>query len=167
MNILPMLTATQIKAICYDINNTIADKLINQACILQQQTLLKDSLGQMWYDDLYGQFTGGTYSTANAYMMDNYLQYILAFGTWKHLMISLSLQLNDAGLRIKSSDHSVQAESKDMFFYREYIDSFINNKRKEMFRYITRHTTDYPLYYSTIYNDHPQRNINEWQIRKV
>lgn len=167
MNILPILSATTIKTICQDINNTISSVLIDQACILMQQTLLKDTMGQMWYDDFYSQFIGGTYSTANYFILENYLQYILAFGVWKHLMISLSLQLNDAGLRIKSSDHSVQAESKDMFFYREYIDSFINNKRKEMFRYITYHQSDYPLYYSTKYWDHPQRMINEWQIHKV
>ena len=167
MNLLPILSATTIKQICPDINNTINNTLIDQACILQQQTLLKDTLGQMWFDDLYGQFTGGTYSTPNAYILENYLQYILAFGVWKHLMISLSFQLNDAGLRTKISDHSSLAENKDMYFYREYIDSFINNKRKEMFRYITYHQSDYPLYYSTKYWDHPQRNINDWKIRKV
>lgn len=167
MKILPILSATTVKDLIPDINNTINNTLVDQACVLMQQTLLKDTMGQEWYDQLYSQFIGGTYTTANSYILENYLQYVLAFGIWKHLMISMTLQLNDAGLRIKQSDHSGVAESKDLTFYREYIDNFINNKRKEMFRYIEYHSTDYPLYYSSKYGDNPHKMINDWQIRKI
>lgn len=161
MNTKLLITATEIKTIVPSINNEIDDTLINGAIILIQNTLVRDSLTQDFYEDVVA--NSGT--TANKYLIDNYLKNLISYGVWQYLLVSLSLQLNSAGLRIKLSEHSQAAESTDITFYRNYIQNFIDNVRKEMFRYIYDHQTDYPLYYNDSWGDTPV--INNFKIGRV
>lgn len=154
------LSATTIKQYCPDINGEIDNTLIDNVTRLVQSTLLKDTLTQDFYDDLYSKWISPTWSvnTAYVYLKETYLDWILALGVWKHLTINMSYQLNSAGLRIKLSDHSQAAETSDIDFIRKYIDNFIDARRKEMSRYIYDHQSDYPLYYSDKYGDMPAKN---------
>lgn len=158
-----LLSATTIKQIVPEINNEIDNTIIDNATRLVQGTLLKDTLTQDFYDDFYTKYcasilSGGTpLSTAYQYLKDNYLDYILAYGVWEHLVITLSYQLNSAGLRLKVTDHSTIAEATDITFMRKYIENFIDAKRKEMSRYIFDNQTNYPLYYSDKWGDMPKK----------
>ena len=100
-------------------------------------------------------------------IVDNYLKWILSYAVWQYLVITLSLQINAAGLRIKASDHSLAAEQKDIQYYREMIQNWIDSSRKDMFRYINLHKNDYPLYFNNIYHDKPQNNQYNWRIGGV
>ena len=129
-----LLSATTVKQLVPEINRTIDDSLIDNATWFVQETLIKDSLSQLFYEDLLSQWgtdSGHTGMTASyTYLKETFLDYILSWGVWKHLIVTLSLQLSDAGLRIKNSDHSNAAETKDLSFMRDYIDNFIDAKRK-------------------------------------
>lgn len=156
-----LLSATTIKQIVPEINNEISNTLVDNATRLVQGTLLKDSMTQDFYDDFYTRYTtlsGTTFTAAYAYLKENYLDYILAFGVWEHLIITLSYQLNSAGLRLKTTDHSAMAEATDMNFMRKYIENFIDARRKEMSRYIFDHQSDYPLFYSDKWGDMPAKH---------
>jgi hypothetical protein len=168
-----LLSASTIKQIVPEINNTIDNSLIENACWFVQETLIKDTLSQLFYEDLlnkWGTDSGHTGMTvAYTYLKTNYLDYILSYGVWKHLVITMSLQLNDAGLRVKTSDHSVPAESRDLSFMRDFIDNFIDAKRKTMFRYLTDPPlqTDYPYYFNGRFNDQPRKMIYDFNIGKI
>lgn len=155
---IPMLTASTVRTICPEINVNIATTLIDSATVLVQSTLIKDTLTQDFMDDLYGAFTGNSMSAAYTTLKANYLDYILAYGVYKHLIISQSYQLNEAGLRLKTSDHSSAAEPQDLAFMRDYIDNFIDSTRKTMIRYIEDHQGDFPLYFTDKYGDVPMKN---------
>ena len=167
MNTVQIITATEAKTMVPEINSEIDTGIVDNAIKLTQQSVLKPSLGQEWFDEIITQRSGGTYSTANSYIVNNYIKWILAYAVWQHLVITLSLQLNSAGLRIKGSDHSQAAESVDMQYYRDYTQNWIDNTRKAMYRYINLHSSDYPLYYSNIYGDKPRNNQYNWKMGKI
>ena len=153
-NTIYLISASELKTLVPAINNQVDDTLINGAILLVQNTTVKDTITQDFYEDLL--INSGT--TANKYLIDNYLKNLISYSVWQYLMVSLSLQLNDAGLRIKTSDHSVAAESVDIAFYRTYIQNFIDGVRKQMDRYIFLHQSDYPLYYQDKWGDVPVKN---------
>lgn len=162
-----IVTATEVKSYCPEINSEISDVLVNRAILAVEDTILRDSCGQAWSDELISQKSGGTYSVANKYVIDNFLKQLISFGVWEYLVVTLSLQLNSSGLRIKTSDHSVQSESKDMAFYRDYIQNYMDRTRKTMKRYLDLNKTSYPLYYSNTYHDDPKKNIYDFRIGKI
>jgi hypothetical protein len=76
----------------------------------------------------------------------------------------LSLQLNSSGLRAKNSDHSVLVESKDIAFYRDFIQNYMDTVRHSMNRYINLNKSSYPLFYNNIYHDKPEQNVYNFRI---
>lgn len=165
-----LLSATTIKQMVPEINNTIDNKLINNAIWFVQETLIKDTLSQLFYEDLLLQWsTPSGMTTAYTYLKTEFLDWILAWGVWKHLVITMSLQLNDSGLRLKVSEHSSAAETKDLSFMRDYIDNFIDAKRKVMYRYITdpAKPQDYPYYFTGRFPDYPRRMVYDFTIHRI
>ena len=158
------MTEPEVKALVPQINKTVDESLIESTLLFTQDTLIKDSIGQDWYEELLLQKSGGTYTAANQIIIDNYIKNILAFGVWQNLIINLSLAVNESGLRIKISDHSEAASSRDIAFMRDYIQNFIDAKRKEMYRYIKNNKSSYPKYYNDVYGDKPINNIYNFKI---
>lgn len=167
MNNIKIITAAEVKINCPSINDEIETGMIDEGILLMQRAVMVPTCGQEWWDEIIQQRSGGTYSSANKVIVDNYLKYILSYAVWQNLVITLSYQLNSAGLRLKVSDHSAQAETADMMYYRDYTQNFIDNIRKEMYRYISLHKNDYPLYYNNKYHDHPSKNQYDWKIGSV
>lgn len=159
-----LMTEPEVKALVPQINKTVDESLIESTLLFTQDTLIKDSIGQDWYEELLLQKSGGTYTAANQIIIDNYIKNILAFGVWQNLIINLSLAVNESGLRIKISDHSEAASSRDIAFMRDYIQNFIDAKRKEMYRYIKNNKSSYPKYYNDVYGDKPINNIYNFKI---
>jgi hypothetical protein len=161
MNTKYLITASEVKTICSSINNEIDDTLINNAILLMQDTTLKDSLTLDMWEDIF--INSGT--TANQYLINNYIKNLIAYSVWQFLVVTLSYQLNSAGVRLKISDHSQLAESSDIQYYRGYIQSFIDNVRRLMAEYIEDHQSDYPLYY--IYEHGKGPSVNNFKIGRV
>lgn len=164
MNTLQLITYAECRTICPEINPEIESTLIDNAIKLCQQSVIKPSIGQELFDEIILQKSGGTYSTQNKYLLDNYLKWILSYAVWQYLTITLSLPLNSAGLRVKSSDHSLAAEHTDIQYYREFIQNYIDNTRKSMYRYIKDNETLFPLYFNNKYNEKPKNNQYDWKI---
>lgn len=162
-----IVTAKEVKGYCPAISDDISDSLVNSGILMVEDTILKDSCGQAWTDEIITQKSGGTYTTANAIIVNNYLKQLISYGVWQYLTTTLSLQLNSSGLRIKSSDHSVASESVDMAFYRDFIQNYMDSIRRTMKRYIDDHKTDYPLYYNNTYHDKPSENVYNFKIGNI
>jgi len=154
MNTKLLTTVAEVKSIVPSINNEIDNTIIQGAIILVQNTMVRDSLTQ----DLYEDVVANSGTTANKYLIDNYIKFLTAYGVWQFLAVDRTLQLNSSGLRIKLTDHSAAAESVDIAFYRTYIQNFIDNVRKEMSRYIFDHQSSYEKYYSDKWGDTPAKN---------
>lgn len=158
MNNILLLTASEVRGMCRAINGEIEDGIIEDAILSTQQMVVRPSIGKEWYDEIILQKSGGTYSIENKVIVEDYLKWIISYSTWQHLVVTLSLQLNAAGLRIKTSDHSSPAESSDLAFTRSFIQNLIDGTRREMFRYIDEHESSYPLYFNNKYGEKPKNN---------
>lgn len=161
-----ILSASTVRTLCPEINATISDEMIYKAMILSQDTTIHTTLGGHWYHHFMDEASAHTYSTADQYVLDNYISYILSYDILKQLVIQLSFQLNEAGLRIKVSDHSTLAESKDISFYRTYVENFIDSKREDMNRYVRHHQSDYPYYFNS-HDGRNHRNIYDFTIKRI
>lgn len=172
-----IITSSEVKTICPSINANISNTLIDNGIKLVTDTLIKDTIGQEWLEEIELQMSGDTpiidgiytsgLTTSNQYIVDNYLKYILSYGVWQYLVVSLSLMLMPDGLRIKTSDHSAAAEAQDISYMRNYIQTFIDNKREAMYRYIKFHSALYPKYYTDFYGDKPIEHRFNFKISKV
>lgn len=164
-----IISVNDVRIICPVINVNITDVQIENGIEMVTDTLLKDTIGQEYLEQLENELvippTGHT--TPNQYLIDNFLKYIISYGVWKHLVITLSYMVMPDGLRIKTSDHSGLAEKQDITFYRDYIDNFIDNKREAMNRYIRYNSSSYPLYYRDKYGDNQIENRFNFKIGKV
>lgn len=167
MYTLNIVTPAEVKTLVPEINYEISDTLISNAIKMVEMTVLQESIGQEWTDEIMSQKSGGTYTTSNKYIVENFLKNILAYSVWQYLTTTLSLQLNSSGLRIKQSDHSIASESKDIAYYRDFIENYLDRVRKLMKRYIDDHKSDYPLYYNNIYHDKPSKNVFNFKISSV
>jgi len=158
-----MLSATTVRQLCPQIALTVDDSLIYNQMILSQDTTIKNSLGHKWYYIMINNISGNTVSVVDQYLIDNFLSYILSYDILKQLVVTLSYQMNDAGLRVKTSDHSQLAETRDLSFYRTYIDNFIDSKREEMNRYIRHNAASYPYYFTSV----AHKTVYNFEIRKI
>ena len=156
MPIVPIVSNDIIRNICYDINVNITNKQIDNASFLIQETLLKDTLTPDYYYSFTGITTGITYNSYDQYVKDNFIDYIVSYGVWKHLIFTLSYQLYPDGLRKRTSDQSDYVEHEDINLLKSYIDNFINNKRQELKRYMIDNSNYYPLYFRSKWGDIPR-----------
>ena len=165
MNTIKFITPAQVRSMCPQINQEIEDGLINDSITLMQEAVIKPTFGYDFYNELILQKSGGTYSTANKTLMDSYISWILSFAVWQNLVVSTSYQLNSSGLRLKTSDHSVLAESVDIQYCRSYTQNFIDSTRRSMFDYMEDNKTSYPTYFN---NRVGGRNMTyDWKIGSV
>lgn len=166
---IPIVSATTIREICGEINASITDIQINNACINVQNSLLKETLTEDFYYHILGQITGGTVQPEIQFLIDEYLAEILALGIWKYLNLTLSLPLYPSGVVKRLSDESDSAELKDIGVMNSLIDGLIDSKRKEMQRYLidqqSLHPDWYILYWIDRWGDKP--NINTFIIDSV
>lgn len=162
-----IVTPLEVKTYVPEVNNDISDTLVSKAILMVEDTILRDSLGQSWSDEIISQKLGGTYTTTNKYIVDNFLKQLISYGVWQYLVVTLSLQLNSSGLRVKTSDHSIASETKDMAFYRTFIENYMDRIRETMKRYIDLHKSDYTLYYTNPYHDKPSKNVYNFKVSKV
>ena len=101
-----MISASTVRQLCPQIAITVDESLIYNQMILSQDTTIKNCIGHRWYRLLLDNIVNDEVSEVDQYLFDNYLAYILSYDILKQLIITMSYQLNDAGLRIKISDHS-------------------------------------------------------------
>ena len=161
----PILTNTDIKALCPFINNDLDEQLMNATSINVQNTLLRDTLGNKYYDSIYTQFlSGGTtgFTSADQIVFDNYLQYVLAWGVIRDLTIPMMYQMNSDGLRVVTSDQSEAATDNAATKVREYWQNLINERRVEMAKYLKDNMINYPLYWHN-----QKKGVNEFPIHGI
>ena len=145
----PILTVSQIKSLNLWIDTDIADDIILESCSKTQRVLLKSILGYDYWNSIYNQFLAGSgYTTADAYIMNNYIDDILCAGIADNLQDFLYFQLKSDGPRTINSSQSTIAPEKSLTFKHQKIQDEINGIQREMIKYMEKHRNDYPLYFN-------------------
>ena len=152
----PLITTTQLKSLISEINNNISDDYIENVIMIEQKKQIRALLGYSLYNQIQLGVSGSTLSTADQTLYDDYIKLILAYSVYKRLVVSMSYQLENAGLRKKYSDVSELAEQTEISYVRSMIQDDLDFYKNEMIKYICNNQSLYPLYY----NDTDARNAN-------
>lgn len=144
-----LMTTTQIKAIAPEINNNIDNTIIESILKICQEQKIRPVLGYNYYDDLMLQVSGGSITTEDQYILDNYLYRVISLEVFKRLVLYTSFQLENAGLRVKLSDVSQPAEVKDINLMRSDAQDQIDFLINEMDKYMNEYKTSYPKYFTS------------------
>ena len=130
------------------------DSAYFQPLILDSQlTKIKPLVGEMWYNELITQAQSNTLTVANKIIMDDYITRILAYRVYCDLIVEVSYQLENGGLRVKTSANSDAADIEAIEKKRRYWESKITSLETEMSIYICNHSNDYPIYLLNNYNN--------------
>jgi len=144
----PIMTAQQIKSTLPDVNDHIPNELITQHIKIVQQMKLRPILGYDYMYELQNQVSGSSLTTANQFILDEFLYMILALHVQRRLVMGQSYQLENNGLRMKLSDVSQLAETQDITYYRSYVENDIDFLVNEMLKYMDANQSDYPTFIS-------------------
>jgi hypothetical protein len=149
---IPILSSTTIKQLNLWINPDIDSTMIDQATVNVQRSLIRETLGYPYFENIYNQFinnSGNTtgYTASDQYIMDNYINDVIAFGVANEILPTLFGQLNQDGLRLITSSQSVIAPDKLISMYQQIYQSKINERRIEMVKYMDKNRSSYPLYF--------------------
>jgi hypothetical protein len=147
-----LINASNIKAICPEVPKTVDDSLISGFIIDIQEAYVETILGCAMYQEILGQFSGGTMTALNQYIFDRFIVKILAKRAAIRLMYSSQFQFENAGLRVKESDQSRPAELNEIATLKQFYETEADRIGKDMALYIAENINDYPLFYeSTFY----------------
>jgi len=159
----PLMTPAQVKDTLPDINDNIPSELLEQHIKIVQQMKIRPLLGYDYLYQLQDQVSGSSLTTANQFIMTEYLDMIISLHSQKRLVMGQSYQLENNGLRTKLSDVSNLADTQDITYYRSYIENdidFLVTKKK---KYIDANPSDYPLYITR--TDVRQNSSDEGRLR--
>lgn len=155
----PIITAQQVKDTLPEVNDNIPDELIVQHIKIAQQMKIRPILGYDYLYELQTQVSGNSVTTANQFILDNYLYMILALHVQLRLTINNTYQLENAGLRLKLSDVSNVAETADINLYRTWVQNDIDFLVNEMIKFIDENQSDYPTFITR--TDPRENTLNE------
>jgi len=88
----PIMTAQEVKDTLPDINDNIPDELLEQHIKIVQQMKIRPLLGYDYLYQLQTQVSGSSLSTANDFIMTEYLEMILSLHVQRRLVMGQSYQ---------------------------------------------------------------------------
>lgn len=139
------------KAMTPQMRNVSDTQSIYNALALSQKKTIKDILGDDLYVDILNSYTsyvdsGVTIETHYNYLIHNFVQPILAFSTYKRLILTLSFKLKQGGLRYTVEEGSELAQYQDRNTIMAEITDDIDVFVRDMKKYIYDNRTYFPLY---------------------
>lgn len=170
----PLITAQQLKSLISTINDNILDDYIETLIEIEQKKSIRPLLGYSYYNEIQEQLSGNTLTTDNEIIYDDYLKLILSYSVYKRLVVDMSYQLENSGLRKKYSDVSEVADPSELTYVRKMIQEDLDFYKTEMIKYIQENVSKYPLYFNDTDSRWNTRNNNRtkgydfnWNIRKI
>jgi hypothetical protein len=141
-----LINETEIKQLIPELPNNLDTRLIRNAILFTQEIKLKSIIGYEWLTELYTQHNTGSTTVENQFILDNYLDMIIALGTYQRIIYSTTYQVEQSGVRVKIVDNSEKASDEAIHLLRTQIQSDFDFLVNEMIRYIEEHITLYPLW---------------------
>jgi hypothetical protein len=143
-----MINEAILRSLVPEVNNSIDSKLIVKNIEMQQEKVIRPLLGYDFYDEILTQILNDKLTVENKLLLDEYLTMILSLATYKRLLWSASYQLENNGLRSKTSDNSDAVNRNEIAFVANQVQSDIDHFTGEFKRYICDNQSDYPTYNS-------------------
>jgi len=117
--------------------------------ILQSQDLyLQNYLGATYYQQLQNQITAGTVTTANRYLLDNYIGNLLCNYAMYHALPFLKYKVFNKSILSPSSETAENIQLDELKFLQNEVRSVAENYTKLMQIYLQNNPNDYPAWTS-------------------
>lgn len=166
-----LLDEATIKLLIPEISPSVDPTMLKRFIQLEQNKHIRPLLGYTYFNQLLTEVKANTLTTANKYLLDNYVLMILSLFVFKRLIYSSSYQVENTGLRKKFSESSEIAEFKELDFYRTNLQDDIDFYINEMIKFIDMNATDYTSYFnntdSRCNTADPERRRYNFQIGKI
>ena len=117
--------------------------------ILQSQDLyLQNYLGATYYQQLQAQITAGTVTTANRFLLDNYIGNLLCNYAMYHALPFLKYKVFNKSILSPSSETAENIQLDELKFLQNEVRSVAENYTKLMQIFLQNNPNDYPAYTS-------------------
>jgi hypothetical protein len=117
--------------------------------ILQSQDLyIQNYLGATFYQQLQNQIVAGTVTTANRFLLDNYIGNILCNYSMYHALPFLKYKVFNKSILSPSSETAENIALDELKFLQNEVRSVAENYTKLMQIYLENHPNDYPAWTS-------------------
>ena len=117
--------------------------------ILQSQDLyLQNYLGATYYQQLQNQITAGTVTTANRYLLDNFIGNLLCNYAMYHALPFLKYKVFNKSILSPSSETAENIQLDELKFLQNEVRSVAENYTKLMQIFLQNNPNDYPAWTS-------------------
>lgn len=158
-----LLDENTLKVLIPEISPAVDPDHITRFISMEQNKGIRPLFGYQFYNEILSQVSGSTLTTANKYLLDNYILMILSLKVFKRTILSSSYQLENTGLKKKFSNSSENSSEKEISNYRQIIQDDIDYFINEMYKFLDANYDEFPTYFSQ--ND-TRQNTNDPNRRK-
>lgn len=144
-----LINPSLVKKVCPEIPNSVDDALMVSWIIDVQESSILNLLGCDLYRDIVIQQSGNTFTADNRYLFDRFIVRILAKGVVIRTLYSASYQIENLGVRKKTSDQSDYADKEEINSLKQLYQNDIERLSKDMVLYMNENITKYPEFESS------------------
>jgi hypothetical protein len=148
-----LTSPSQVKDICPEVPDSVDDSLMISWIIDEQEQQILNLLGCDLYQDILGQYSGNTLSTANNYIYNRFILRILAKRVVIRTLYASSYQIENSGVRKKVSEQSDYVDREELNTLVKIYKNDVDRISKDMIYYINKNITVYPLFTTSDYCD--------------
>lgn len=160
-NYIDLITPNYLKAFIPSINNNTDDALISHSITKMQRMQIYNIMGKLYLEDVMTTLiaSGDTgLSTADLTMLTDYIRPILCLYTYSDMLIPLSFQVDNSGVRSKVVAESNSSTKSEIAYLQENTKNEISWYLEQMLYFLNDNQSDYPLYYQCKNNTPTQRS---------
>jgi len=149
-----------IKKICPEITSSVDDSLISGFILDIQEAYIESILGETLYQEILGQHSGNTLTTANSYLYNTFITKIIAKRIAIRIMYSTTYQFENSGIRVKEgTGQSRSAEPSEIVTMKQFYESEADRISQNMLEFMYDNINDYKGFYNTpFYEERTQRS---------
>lgn len=150
MTYIKLITPNYLKSFNPAINNNVDDRMILHSIDKMQKMKMTDIIGQVFMNDLMNTISvsGETgLSEANQTIMNDYFKPILASYTYIDMLIPLSYQVDNSGVREKIVTDSNATSKSTINYLQENTKHEIEYYKNQLDWFLNENSDLYPLYY--------------------
>jgi hypothetical protein len=150
MTYISLITPTYLKSFIPSVNKNVDDNLIQHSIDKSQRMKMYDIVGKLYIEDLMNtiSLSGETgLSSADQTMMTEYIKPILSLYTYTDMLVPLSYQIDNTGVREKVVAESNLSAKSNIGYLQDNMKNEISWYLEQMNNYLNDNQTLYPLYY--------------------
>ena len=126
------------------ISDNIDPTMLEPYLFSAQELYVEELLGVDMYNDVLNNIVSGT--TKYDFLIKNYLDYIIAYGSWSLAAPFLNYKTQRKGIVKQTSDYSDSVTVDEYVIYAKKIENMVSFYIRKTYKYLNDNVSSYPLY---------------------